>query len=247
MSEKLFRSVWFAYASLQHFVDDMSCDQPECGRAPETSIWDGITLAFGKKHLNDKLTPPTKTSPASAVRGLTKYQPKQQLLADVALRRSVRLALKGPSLEGFFDAEDSVTIDSPLPTSPFAQRSAPSSPSKSPSKSKSPASVMLQTQRLALLVKDHLLRLDVVASKLTSECPSLGNLFTKHFGPAAYAADEGSTKKVWRNLFSQVSGVRLHAGDLILICSRLRLRSRYCSWSTTPLCWTFESFWRNPA
>lgn len=212
MSEKTFRSVWFAYASLQHFVDDMSCNQPECGEAPETSIWDGITLAFGKKHLNGSLRPPTYTVDASAVRGGTKYQPRQQLFPDAALRRQIRLALKGPSLEGFFDEEPldhGAVSDTTTPSTPT--RRASRSPSKSPSKSLlGKDAARQQTQRQALLVKDHLSRLDTIALALGKECPSLSTLFTQYFGPVAYAASESSAAtKILKNLFSQVGSLSI--------------------------------------
>jgi hypothetical protein len=57
IGEDLFRSAWFAYADLQLLEDDMWC--PECGPSPESVIWDGVTLAFGKKHLKSGLCPPT--------------------------------------------------------------------------------------------------------------------------------------------------------------------------------------------
>jgi hypothetical protein len=57
IGEDLFRSAWFAYADLQLLENDMWC--PECGPSPESVIWDGVTLAFGKKHLKSGLCPPT--------------------------------------------------------------------------------------------------------------------------------------------------------------------------------------------
>ncbi|KAK7059100.1 hypothetical protein VNI00_001725 [Paramarasmius palmivorus] len=64
IGEDLFRAAWFAFASLQELSGDMSC--PQCGETPETVIWDGVTLAFGKRHLRDTLQPPTYI-PANAL------------------------------------------------------------------------------------------------------------------------------------------------------------------------------------
>jgi hypothetical protein len=66
IGEDLFRSIWFCYAKLQHLQDDMKCN--ECGDYPETIIWDGVTLAFGRKHLRSSLEPPTVIGNDSPVR-----------------------------------------------------------------------------------------------------------------------------------------------------------------------------------
>jgi hypothetical protein len=60
MGEDLFRSIWFAYVLIQSFEKDMSCTL--CGPHPKTVIWDGVTLAFDKKHITPTLRPPTTTS-----------------------------------------------------------------------------------------------------------------------------------------------------------------------------------------
>ncbi|KAK7047773.1 hypothetical protein VNI00_006101 [Paramarasmius palmivorus] len=62
----IFRAVWFAYVTLQVLERDMQC--PRCGDMPETIIWDGVTLAFSKKHLKDYLKPPTNLEPQAAIR-----------------------------------------------------------------------------------------------------------------------------------------------------------------------------------
>ncbi|KIK56370.1 hypothetical protein GYMLUDRAFT_115268, partial [Collybiopsis luxurians FD-317 M1] len=62
----LFRSAWFAYVRLLNLDGDKSC--PRCGDAPENIIWDGVSIAFSHKHINNKLQPPTWTSEASQIR-----------------------------------------------------------------------------------------------------------------------------------------------------------------------------------
>ncbi|KAK1222325.1 hypothetical protein PQX77_014832 [Marasmius sp. AFHP31] len=90
VKEDLFQSVWFAYVSLQDFSRDMIC--PKCGPEPETLIWDGVTLGFGRKHLLDSLKPPTHTYPSAPTRQ-RRYPIKPQLVPDTTrepIRRHVR-------------------------------------------------------------------------------------------------------------------------------------------------------------
>ncbi|KAF6757723.1 hypothetical protein DFP72DRAFT_758512, partial [Ephemerocybe angulata] len=68
MGEDLFRSVWFAYVVHQAFTDDMHCPHAGCGDYPDTVIFDGITLAFGRKHISGSLNPPTTSSSTSIIR-----------------------------------------------------------------------------------------------------------------------------------------------------------------------------------
>ncbi|EEB96455.1 hypothetical protein MPER_04409 [Moniliophthora perniciosa FA553] len=79
IGEDLFRSAWFAYASLQDMSGDMTC--PECGSSPENVIWDGVTLAFGKRHLQDSLRPPTYVPEDGLLRHRVRYR-KQQWVPD---------------------------------------------------------------------------------------------------------------------------------------------------------------------
>ncbi|KAL0066843.1 hypothetical protein AAF712_006038 [Marasmius tenuissimus] len=70
VKEDMFRSVWFAYVSIQDFSRDMYCQQ--CGTNPDCLIWDGVTLGFGRKHLSDSLKPPTHTDKSSPIRQRTR-------------------------------------------------------------------------------------------------------------------------------------------------------------------------------
>ncbi|KAJ2921312.1 hypothetical protein H1R20_g15781, partial [Candolleomyces eurysporus] len=97
MDDGTFRSVWFAYAELVALENDMTCSL--CGPYPETVIWDGVTLSFGKDHLTSAIKSPIEESSESIVRGKVKAHPKQQLLLDVSLRSALRLALKVPDLD----------------------------------------------------------------------------------------------------------------------------------------------------
>ncbi|KAK7053192.1 hypothetical protein VNI00_003811 [Paramarasmius palmivorus] len=71
VGEDLFRSAWFAFASLQYMAGDMSC--PSCGEAPDTVIFDGVTTGFAKRHLRETLSPPTVIPPDPLVRYRTRH------------------------------------------------------------------------------------------------------------------------------------------------------------------------------
>lgn len=96
VGEDLFRSVWFLYVKLQHFPGDMVCTL--CGPHPQTIIWDGVTLAFGKKKVLNSIRPPTVSGSGAQTRSSVKYQPKQQLIKDAGLRKRIREMLNGPQL-----------------------------------------------------------------------------------------------------------------------------------------------------
>ncbi|CAK5267400.1 unnamed protein product [Mycena citricolor] len=95
-SPDIFRSAWFMYVSLQYLDNSMIC--PRCGPNPDTTIWDGVTLAFNKKHLLSSLEPPTVSQLHSFERKSTRYLPGQQLISASKLRRMMRSVLVGPPL-----------------------------------------------------------------------------------------------------------------------------------------------------
>lgn len=72
----------------------MSCTV--CGPYPDTVVWDGVVLAFGKKKLLESIRPPTISSDDAQQRLLIKYQPKQQLIKDRKLRKRIQTMLHGP-------------------------------------------------------------------------------------------------------------------------------------------------------
>ncbi|CAK5268016.1 unnamed protein product [Mycena citricolor] len=90
------RAAWFLYADLQHLDGSMQC--PRCGPCPETTIWDGVTLAFNKKHVLLTLEPPTVSETGSYERSSTRYVPSQQIILNQKLRRQLRLVLTGKPL-----------------------------------------------------------------------------------------------------------------------------------------------------
>ncbi|KAF8871836.1 hypothetical protein BD779DRAFT_1453446 [Infundibulicybe gibba] len=96
VSEQMFRTVWFAYVKLQCYENDMTC--PECGPHPENTIWDGVTLAFNRKHLLSSLQPPTTIHEQAVSRDKTCYITGQQLIPDSKLRKVVRRIIVGKAL-----------------------------------------------------------------------------------------------------------------------------------------------------
>ncbi|TFK62329.1 hypothetical protein BDN72DRAFT_733318, partial [Pluteus cervinus] len=58
VTDEVFRNVWFSFVNIQRLDGDMVC--PQCGPTPSDTIWDGVTLAFNRKHLLSNLAPPTQ-------------------------------------------------------------------------------------------------------------------------------------------------------------------------------------------
>ncbi|KAJ7838624.1 hypothetical protein B0H14DRAFT_2588463 [Mycena olivaceomarginata] len=96
VTAEVFRAVWFSFVGLQYLDGSMMC--PQCGPSPENTIWDGVTLAFNRKHLLPSLEPPTVSQADSTERSTTRYLPGQQLVANQKLRRLVRCVITGPPL-----------------------------------------------------------------------------------------------------------------------------------------------------
>ncbi|KAJ6542680.1 hypothetical protein B0H19DRAFT_957773 [Mycena capillaripes] len=96
VTAEVFRAVWFAYVKLQYLEGSMKC--PRCGPCPENTIWDGVTLAFNRKHLLPSLEPPTISQDESIERHTTRYISGQQLLANQTTRRTVRRVITGGPL-----------------------------------------------------------------------------------------------------------------------------------------------------
>ncbi|KAG2021190.1 hypothetical protein CC2G_006445 [Coprinopsis cinerea AmutBmut pab1-1] len=181
MGEDLFRSVWFAYVELQNFDNDMTCGK--CGEFPDTVIWDGITLAFGRKHVRSSLRPPTTPSQDSLVREKMKYHKKQQLIEDKNLRKRLRLVLDPPDLDGLSDWE----AEDALPT-----------PSSSPLKGSGARA------REVKLIREHLGRLEAVEEGLRKTCPAVADIFASVYGPCSFAEGE-KPDLAYKSFFRQVS------------------------------------------
>ncbi|KAJ2921109.1 hypothetical protein H1R20_g15986, partial [Candolleomyces eurysporus] len=159
IGDDLFRSIWFAYATCLAMENDMQCTR--CGRCPDTVIWDGITLAFGRKHLSATLVPPTQVSPQSLQRPNVKNHPRQQLLLDPALRKLIRQAVNPPKL--------------------------PDPPAKDISDRSASNAAQIEEGCQSRLVVEHLARIDAVYEGLSKECKPLARLFLDTYGAVAFA------------------------------------------------------------
>lgn len=194
MSEKLFRSAWFAYASLYSFGDDMQCSI--CGTDPEDLIWDGVTLAFGKKHLSGTLAPPTVLHEESLVRK-TVYVPKQQFILEAGLRKEMKKALDPPSTRGEVVEEEEEEGSRVEATTARAER-----------KKEAAARAAEVAKRVAAAKKlSYIETLQVVSAgvgKLQGG-EGLWTLFTQTHGYAAWSTGKKSPP-AFRKLLQQVSG-----------------------------------------
>jgi hypothetical protein len=66
-----------AWFSPQLFEGDMSCPG-QCDPSPEDVIWDGVMLAFSKRHLSDSTRPPAATSDITLLRRSgVRYYPQE--------------------------------------------------------------------------------------------------------------------------------------------------------------------------
>lgn len=180
MGEDLFRSIWFSYVSLISFGNDLKCR--DCGDAPETVIWDGVSISFGRKKVKTTLQPPALINTDSITRHSTKYYPNQQFLEKRKLRADVRKVLKPPDANKLMD---DIVEDDWL-----------SSPTK-------PSNAVDARIRQAKLVKDHLDRLESVALELEAISPALAAFFTAHWTPLAYASSTPPSEAA-KNLLDQV-------------------------------------------
>jgi hypothetical protein len=97
VDEKVFRAAWFSYASLLTLEGDFQC--PECGIAPETVIWDGVTVGFNQKHLHSSLYPPTTLHQNSVSRNCSYYR-RQTFISSPETRKLVSYVFSGPLNNG---------------------------------------------------------------------------------------------------------------------------------------------------
>ncbi|KAJ3561055.1 hypothetical protein NP233_g10431 [Leucocoprinus birnbaumii] len=159
MHKDLFRSCWFAYASLQRFDNDFQC--PKCGPLPDNIIWDGVSLAFSRAQLSGSLEPPTSTSSSSPVCPSTRYLPKQQAIPNPSLWKRIREVIAMETLEEIADKATS-------------------------SKANSRRSSTSQSQQAVNAVSGHIDNVALVVEQLGQYNADLANLFNRWFGVAAY-------------------------------------------------------------
>jgi hypothetical protein len=207
VGEAVFRSAWFGYSRLQHLDGDMTC--PSCGPAPDTVIWDGVTLAFSRKQLLPSLRPPTAIHPLSPSQE-NRYFREQNALVDRKLRKSLRDIIEGPSLVIPLNSTNSLTWmeeDEDLELD-----------------------MENDTERQANMRKKHIngimhriQALPATYTALKSINPDLGELFNIRFGITAIAKGAWPSKTYIR-LFKQVGSQFWFISWSILLKVNLRLQ-----------------------
>ncbi|KAJ3506795.1 hypothetical protein NLJ89_g6667 [Agrocybe chaxingu] len=160
LKEKTFRAAWFAYIQLISLDNDMECTR--CGPCPDVTIWDGVTLAFNRKHLLQTLSPPTKVHADSEIKPLVKLGDNLQFIPSSKLRKD---------LQDFLSHK----IDLPPRHSPSDSTTTNGGISEPDSSSTVPSSATIS--RLASLPG--------ITASLSEIDPHLGALFDKHFGTEA--------------------------------------------------------------
>ncbi|KAJ7740000.1 hypothetical protein DFH07DRAFT_751867 [Mycena maculata] len=183
VSNKIFRAAWFSYVRLQFLEGDMTC--PRCGPSPDNTIWDGVTLAFNRKHLLPTLEPPTTSQPSSVERQNTRYLPAQQLIDNRRLRKLILKVITGPPLEEEEDEEDEE--DTELTAASGGARSR-----------KEGARIRARKEML-----ERLEAIPLAVAGLSHIDEALGSLFDTHFGEVSVVR-RIVAPNVYRRFFAQI-------------------------------------------
>jgi hypothetical protein len=190
----MFRAVWFSYAQLQQLDGDMKC--PECGPTPETVIWDGVTLAFSRKHLLSSLRPPTTLDVYSATRHESVYRGRQQLLVDVTLRKLVRKIISGPSFPSAIVEGGDVEHGKNVVEGKQNSGGAKGDPKRK------------EASQAAEAALTHIELIGSATVQLKAVNQGLAEVFMEHFGFEAYSSGR-KVPSVFRELFIQVCSLRV--------------------------------------
>ncbi|KAF8216642.1 hypothetical protein K438DRAFT_1559650 [Mycena galopus ATCC 62051] len=187
VTPEVFRAVWFSYVKLQYLDGSMMC--PRCGPSPENTIWDGVTLAFNRKHLLPSLEPPTVSQAESIERSTTRYMASQQLLPYRKVRRLVRCVITGPPLTiarinaKDEDEDENEEVDGGSRKKTRAERA------------------VAKAQREML---ERLNAIPGAVAGLSHACPALGALFDSQFGERAVVQGKVAPD-VYRRLFIELT------------------------------------------
>ncbi|KAJ7180058.1 hypothetical protein C8R43DRAFT_871030 [Mycena crocata] len=180
VSANVFRAAWFLFADLLVLGGDMAC--PDCGDAPDETIWDGVTLAFGRTKLSSSLCPPTALLDNHPVHEEVHPVKSQTMLSDADLRKSVRKILSTPFkcekfnptfVEGIDDEEERQAVK------------------------EAEIKLLNQAMERTRITPD-------VCARLKSLNSGLGRLFETYFGLGAVRVGV-SPPEVYVNLFKQIA------------------------------------------
>lgn len=200
VDEGTFRSAWFGYARLLHLENDMSC--PQCGILPDEVIWDGITLAFNRKHLMGSLYPPTTAHERADIRH-SRYPKKQTLIINKECRKLLKTVCTGRSL---------------IIGRNFGQRNQLASQSLEDETDSEDDGLEGQSQKgKEKVLEDVLSRINQIPQLLellAQESPALAQLFNIYSGIPAIAA-KIECPPAYARFFKQVSKYAKHGAALI--------------------------------
>ncbi|KAF7366670.1 hypothetical protein MSAN_00924900 [Mycena sanguinolenta] len=207
VTAEVFRAVWFSYVKLQYLEGSMMC--PHCGPCPENTIWDGVTLAFNRKHLLPSLEPPTKSQPDSIERKTTRYLPSQQLVPSKTVRRAVRRVLTGGPLTMARIKAAALPLSEPEDPNEEDDEDEDENEEDGEVQSGSGASgKRTRAQKAAARTQQELLeRLQAIpdaVAGLSQVCPALGTLFELKFGEVSVIQGKVAPD-VYRRLFLQIT------------------------------------------
>lgn len=210
VGEETFRSVWFAYARLQQLAGDMQCT--ECGPCPDEVIWDGVTLAFGRKHVLETLRPPTTLHKDPPVRSKCKYRSKQQLIIDPE-----------EANDDILEEEEEIVASGTALTADALSK-------KAAAEAKAKVAKAAKAIKDAMAAMAHIDLVEELRPKLLIIDPGLESLFTEHFGVVAIAAHKKPPTHI-RQLFVQVRlAVYSFLNQNVLLLYRSVRRSRCYKW-----------------
>jgi hypothetical protein len=194
VSDAMLRSAWFAYVQIQQFDNDLFCTR--CGPSPEDVIWDGVTLAFGRKHVLETLKPPTATEDSSPVHAKRKYVHNQQILADQKLRELVWKAAIMPTLPELLKGGDNETDLGDRHTSLQGEEN-------TEAEEKKQAAAAAARVKAATAALDHIGKVTLAGKMLTALNKGLGALFVVSYGVDAYQHQRQPSSSC-RRFFQQV-------------------------------------------
>lgn len=169
ISEDTFRTIWFLYVQLVDFSNDMKCFV--CGPEPEAVIFDGVTLAFSKKHLTTSLCPPTSIDESSPQRN-SRYSTHQPIIKDKKLRSQLRLVVTGKAIQ--VRLSDLEALDKGSGSNPERRSNSDDSESEEEVLATKKAGIKSDITRLKAIPE--------VREQLSKVYPQLGSLFHKYCG-----------------------------------------------------------------
>jgi hypothetical protein len=195
VSEDIFRAAWFAFVKIQLFENDMQC--LECGPHPEDVIWDGVTLAFGRKHIKSSLRPPTTCHEKSVICA-SQYESYQQLIPSSTMRNLLRKVVKGRSL---LIGPDEFKNNSGV-TSTEGRESVPDDNESACEDVDTPTTAALGTKAATHLLS-RIRAIPDVIDKLHQLDPALGKTFEENYGARTLLSNR-EAPPVYQRFFAQV-------------------------------------------